>query len=123
MTGESCAELAAGFEAAAGRQWTMPVGFVHALFEVALDVLKRVEDPTDGDEVAAAIGSTNLDTAVGKITWGQENVPPFARKNVTKTPLVGGQWRRKEDGTFDLVIVENANAPEIALTGTLETLW
>jgi len=41
---------------------------------------------------------------------------------VTKTPLVGGQWRRKEDGSFDLVIVENANAPEIALTGTLETL-
>lgn len=122
MTGESCAEVAAGFEAAASRQWTMPLGFVHALFEVAIDALKRVEDATDGDALAAAIGATNLDTVVGKIAWGQENVPPFARKNVTKTPLVGGQWRRKEDGSFDLVIVENANAPEIALTGTLETL-
>ena len=117
MTGETCAELAAGFKRRPAGNGRMPMGFIHALFEVAIDALKRVEDPTDGDAVAAAIGATNLDTVVGNIAWGKENVPPFARKNVTKTPLVGGQWRRKEDGTFDLVIVENANAPEIALTG------
>jgi branched-chain amino acid transport system substrate-binding protein len=122
LTGESCADLAAGFEAAAGRQWTQPVGFTHALFEVAADVLKRASDPTDGDALAEAIGSTNLDTVVGNIAWGKDNVPPFARKNVAKTPLVGGQWRKQDDGSFDLVIVENGNAPEIALGGTLETL-
>ncbi len=122
LTGESCADLAAGFEAAAGRQWTQPVGFTHALFEVAADVLKRASDPTDGDALAEAIGSTNLDTVVGNIAWGKDNVPPFARKNVAKTPLVGGQWRKQDDGSFSLVIVENGNAPEIALGGTLETL-
>jgi branched-chain amino acid transport system substrate-binding protein len=41
---------------------------------------------------------------------------------VTKTPLVGGQWRRKEDGTFDLVIVDNKTAPEIPTAGTMEAL-
>ena len=71
-------------------------------------MIKRTADPTDGDALAAAIAATNLDTVVGKIAWGGDNVPPFARKNVTKTPLVGGQWRRKDDGNFDLVIVENA---------------
>ncbi len=32
---------------ATGRQWTQPIGFVHALFEVAADVLKRAADPGD----------------------------------------------------------------------------
>ena len=47
LTGQSAAELAAGFEAAAGRQWTQPIGFIHSLFEVAVDVLKRAADPKD----------------------------------------------------------------------------
>ena len=122
LTGQSAGELSAEFEQAAGRQWTMPAGFVHALFEVAVDAIKRCEDPTDTEALAAAIGATNLDTVVGKVAWGQDNVPEFARKNIAKTPLVGGQWRRKDDGSFDLVIVENGNAPEIPLGGTLETL-
>jgi len=122
LTGQSAGELSAEFEKAAGRQWTMPAGFVHALFEVAVDAIKRCEDPTDTEALAAAIGATNLDTVVGKVAWGQDNVPEFARKNIAKTPLVGGQWRRKDDGSFDLVIVENGNAPEIPLGGTLETL-
>ncbi|MBL0371887.1 ABC transporter substrate-binding protein [Rhizobium sp. KVB221] len=122
LTGESSAELADGFSKAAKRQWTQPVGFTHALFELAADVLKRASDPTDGEAIVEAISATNLDTVVGNIKWGKDNVPPFARKNVAKTPLVGGQWRRKSDGTFDLVIVENANAPEIPLGGKLELL-
>ncbi|MCV0424342.1 MAG: ABC transporter substrate-binding protein [Roseibium sp.] len=121
LTGETCADLAAGFEASAQRQWTQPVGFTHALFEVAADAIKRASDPTDGDDLAEAIANTNIDTVVGKIAWGRENLPPFARKNVAKTPLVGGQWRRLNDGAFDLVIVENGNAP-IPLSGTLEAL-
>ncbi|MEC9196237.1 MAG: ABC transporter substrate-binding protein [Pseudomonadota bacterium] len=122
LTGQSCADLAGEFEDYAKRQWTMPLGFVHALFEVALDAIKRADDPTDGDEMAELIGATSLDTAVGKIEWNRDNVPPFAQKNISKTPLVGGQWRMQDDGSFDLVIVENGLAPEIPLTGELETL-
>ncbi|UHS58741.1 ABC transporter substrate-binding protein [Agrobacterium vaccinii] len=122
LTGESCEELAAGFTASAKRQWTQPVGFTHALFEVAADVLKRATDPTDSAALVEAIAATKLDTVVGNIGWGKDNVPPFARKNVAKTPLVGGQWRRQGDGTFDLVIVENSNAPNIPLGGKLEAL-
>ncbi len=122
LTGESCADLAAGFEAEAGRQWTQPVGFTHALFEVAADAIKRAADPTNGDALAEAVASTNVNTVVGNIAWGKDNVPEFARKNVAKTPLVGGQWRRRDNGTFDLVIVENGNAPEIPLGGTPEAI-
>ena len=50
------------------------------------------------------------------------NLPPFAAKNVCKTQLVGGQWRRKADGTFDLVIVDNQTAPNIPTGGVMEAL-
>lgn len=122
LTGESCDDLAAAFSAASKRQWTQPVGFTHALFEIAADVLKRASDPTDSEALVEAIGATNLNTVVGNIGWGKDNVPPFARKNVAKTPLVGGQWRRQTDGTFDLVIVDNSRAPEIPKDGKLEAL-
>ena len=122
LTGDSAADLAGKFSEAAKRQWTQPVGFTHALFELAADAIKRADDPTDADTLAEAIAATSLDAVVGNVGWGKDNVPEFARKNVAKTPLVGGQWRRKDDGSFELVIVENGNAPEIPLGGSLELL-
>ena len=54
--------------------------------------------------------------------WDGANLPPFAAKNVAKTPLVGGQWRRKDDGKFDLVIVDNQTAPNIPVGGKMEPI-
>jgi branched-chain amino acid transport system substrate-binding protein len=122
LTGQSAGDLASAFEAAAGRQWTQPIGFIHSLFEVALDVLKRAEDPKDPAALLASIASTDLQTVVGPVKWDGANLPPFAAKNVAKTPLVSGQWRRKDDGKFDLVIVDNQNAPNIPAGGTMEPI-
>lgn len=122
VTGQSAGDLAADFTAKTGRPWTQPIGFVHSLFEVASNVMGRVDDPTDAEGVAAAIAATDLDTIVGKVAWNGAGVPEFAATNVTKTPLVGGQWRRKEDGTFDLVIVDNKTAPEIPAASAMEAL-
>jgi branched-chain amino acid transport system substrate-binding protein len=122
LTGESAADLAAGFTAATGRPWTQPIGFIHSLFEMATDVITRAADPTDPEGVAEAIAATNLNTIVGKVAFDGANLPPFAAKNISKTPLVGGQWRRKEDGTFDLVVVDNTTAPEIPTAGKMEAL-
>ena len=122
LTGQSSAELAAAFTAKTGRPWTQPIGFVHSLFEMAANVMGRVKDVGDADAVAAAIASTDLATIVGKVAWNGAGVPPFAAKNVTKTPLVGGQWRIKDGGGFDLVIVDNSNAPEIPAAGKMEAL-
>ncbi len=122
LTGQSSGDLAADFTAKTGRQWTQPIGFIHSLFEVASNVMGRVSDITDADAVAAAIAATDMDTMVGKVAWNGAGVPPFAAANVCKTPLVGGQWRRKEDGTFDLVIVDNQTVPEIPAAGTMEAL-
>ena len=122
LTGQSAGDLATGYEAATGRQWTQPIGFVHALFEVAANVMGRVEDTGDGDAVAEAIAATRMDTIVGPLAWDGAGLPPFAAKNVAKTPLVGGQWRLKEGGGYDLVIVDNQTAPNIPTAGVMEAI-
>ncbi|MFY8102090.1 MAG: ABC transporter substrate-binding protein, partial [Allorhizobium sp.] len=122
LTGQRAGELAADFTAKTGRPWTQPIGFIHSLFEMATNVMGRVADVTDAEAVAAAIASSKVDTIVGRVEWNGQGVPPFAAKNVTKTPLVGGQWRRKDDGTFDLVIVDNKTAPNIPTAGKMEAL-
>lgn len=111
LTGESARDLAGAYETASDRPWTAPLGFKHALFEVAADVIQRSADLDDKDAIMDAVRSTNLSTIAGPVDWSVGPVP-----NVTKTPLVAGQWQ-KEGDRFDLKITANANAPEIPLTG------
>src|SRR5690606_40662985 len=113
LNGMSAKALADAYTAASKKQCTQPIGFVHALFEVAVDVLKRTESVDDAEATVKAIAATNLDTVVGKVAWNGANLPPFAAKNVAKTPLVGGQWRLKEGDKYDIVITDNKTAPNI----------
>ncbi|UJW84958.1 ABC transporter substrate-binding protein [Devosia sp. SL43] len=122
LTGLSAAEVAEAYSAAEGKQWTQPIGFAHALLEMAVDVMGRVEDVTDADAVAAAIAATQLDTLVGPIAFDGKGLPPFAATNVCKTPLVGGQWRLSGEGRYDLVIVDNTDHPNIPTGGTMEAI-
>ncbi len=116
LTGESAKELADGYTAASGRPWTQPIGFKHALFEVVRDVISRSADLDDPMAMVDSIKSTNLSTIVGDVNWAGGPVP-----NVTKTPLVAGQWQKKGDG-FDLVVTTNAHAPQIPVGGKLKLL-
>ena len=43
LTGQSSAQLADAYVQATKRPWSQPIGFQHALFEVAIDVLKRAK--------------------------------------------------------------------------------
>ena len=122
LTGQSAGEIAASFETATGRPWTQPIGFAHALFEVAADVMARAAAPDDPDAVAEAVAATALDTVVGRVAWDGAGLPPFAQANVAKTPLVGGQWRLKPGGGYDLVVVDNSDHPEIPTGGRMEAI-
>lgn len=122
LTGQTGQQVADGFTEFSSRPWTQPIGFVYSLFEVAIDVLKRAEDPTDPDAIVEAIVGTNLQTITGPVQWGKDTTLGPIAANVSKTPLVGGQWRHKEDGTFELVVVENVLAPEVPLGGEMEPL-
>ena len=50
LTGQSCKQLADAYVAATKRPWSQPIGFQHALFEVAIDVAQaRQGDRAEGD--------------------------------------------------------------------------
>jgi branched-chain amino acid transport system substrate-binding protein len=117
LTGQSCKQLADAYTKATKRPWTQPIGFQHALFEVAIDILKRAKNPTDPNAILDSMVATNYQSIVGPVHWTGKPV-----KNVTKTPLVAGQWKRQSDGKYDLVITENKTAPEIPVGGKLEPL-
>jgi branched-chain amino acid transport system substrate-binding protein len=44
LTGVSAKDLANAYEQETGKQWTQPIGFTHALFEIAANIMSRVED-------------------------------------------------------------------------------
>jgi branched-chain amino acid transport system substrate-binding protein len=115
LTGQSAAQLANAYASATKRPWSQPIGYQHALFEVAIDVMKRAKS-LDPKSILESIIATNYNSMVGPVKWTGQPV-----KNVTKTPLVAGQWQRKGD-KFDLVIVANKPAPNIPVGGKLELL-
>ncbi|WP_300017460.1 ABC transporter substrate-binding protein [uncultured Roseobacter sp.] len=122
ISGQSAGDLAAAYSNATNKQWTQPIGFVHALFEMAADVMGRTHDTGDADAVAEAIAASQLESIVGRIAFDGAGLPPFAAQNVAKTPLVGGQWRLKDGGDYDLVIVDNTDHPNIPTGSKMEPI-
>jgi branched-chain amino acid transport system substrate-binding protein len=118
LLGMTAAEFCAEYEAKTGRQWTQPIGFKHALFEVALDVLKRTQDINSPEAIRDAIRATNYSSIVGPVSWtANPNGNPV--KNVSKTPLVAGQWVKGGKHKFDLVVVNANTAKQIPTQAVL----
>jgi branched-chain amino acid transport system substrate-binding protein len=117
LTGQSAKTLAASYESATKKQWTQPIGFAHALFEVAVDALKRAKDASN-TSLRDAVAATHLATVVGPVKWGGQG--PF--KNVSKTPLVLGQWVKGKKYRHELVIVNNQAAPNIPTGGKMRLI-
>jgi branched-chain amino acid transport system substrate-binding protein len=115
LTGQSCAQLADAYVAATKRPWSQPIGFQHAMFEVAIDVLKRAK-AIEPKAILDSIVATNYQSIVGPVQWTGKPV-----KNVTKTPLVAGQWQMKGD-KLELVITANRPAPNIPVGGKTQIL-
>jgi branched-chain amino acid transport system substrate-binding protein len=117
LTAASAADLAGAYEQSVKKQWTQPIGFVHALFEVAADALARATNAEDKAALRDAIKATKLDTIVGTLDWSAGPTP-----NVAKTPLVGGQWVAGQQYPFELVITSNAAATNIPTGGSLQPM-
>jgi branched-chain amino acid transport system substrate-binding protein len=117
LTRQSAKALAEAYEAGAKKPWTQPIGFAHALFEVASDALKRSKSLKAAD-VRDAVAATSLATVVGPVKWGG----PGPMKNVSKTPLVLGQWVKGTKNKVDLVIVNNEAAKNVPTGGTLKLI-
>lgn len=103
LTGQASRDIADLWESETKKQWTQPLGYSHAIWEVALDVLKRSANPLDRAANLEAIVATNLDTLIGNVNFAKG---PHA--NVSTTPIFGGQWVTGETWPYDLKIVDNS---------------
>jgi branched-chain amino acid transport system substrate-binding protein len=117
LTGQSSRALADAYEASTKKQWTQPLAFAHALFEVASDALKRSKSLKAAD-VRDAVALAKVQTVVGGVAWGGQG--PF--KNVSKTPLVLGQWTKGSKYKYEIAIVNNDAAKAVPLGGKLKAM-
>jgi branched-chain amino acid transport system substrate-binding protein len=117
LTKQSAQALAAAYESSTKRQWTQPIGFAHALFEVAADAIRRAKTAGSKD-LRDAVAATQLATVVGPVKWGGQG--PF--RNVSRTPLVLGQWGKGTTHKVELTIVNNETAPTIPAAGKIRLL-
>jgi branched-chain amino acid transport system substrate-binding protein len=120
LTGETCKQIADDFEKRTGRQWA---GYLlqYGIFEVVADALKRCPNVDDKEEVIKAISTTKVDTLNGPVdfTAPVKDGTMHPVKNVVRSPLVGGQWKKGTDWgvqwKYEFVTVNNANYPDIAV--------
>lgn len=102
LTGQVSRDIADQWESETKKQWTQPLGYSHAIWEVALDILKRASNPLDRTAIRDAMVQTKLDTLIGKVDFSSG-----PHKNVSTTPIFGGQWVKGDKWPYDLKIVDN----------------
>ncbi|MBU2497305.1 MAG: ABC transporter substrate-binding protein [Proteobacteria bacterium] len=110
LAGYSARDLTEAWVKETKRQWTQPMGFDYAAFEIAVDVLIRAGSLKKA-KIREALADTNLDTIVGRIK--------FNEKNFSRTPLVGGQWVKGQKWPWDLQITYNKENTHIPTTGKM----
>lgn len=118
LTGQTAKELADQYEKETGRQWTQPLGYAHAIWEVGIEALKRAGSPRDRKAVRKALAEMKMSTIVGTVNWADTPI-----KNVAKTTVVGGQWRAaKGKHKYELLITNNSPAPNIPVQDKVKLL-
>ena len=117
LTGQTAQQFTDAYESSSKKQWNMTLGYAHALFEVAADVLKRTKDIEKKASIRDAILTTELDTIIGRVSWKGGPV-----KNVGKTPLVGGQWVKGKKTKYEMVIVNNETAPQVSKQAAVKVI-
>ncbi|PSJ51051.1 ABC transporter substrate-binding protein [Mesorhizobium soli] len=117
VAGVSGTELADGYEAASGKQWTQQLGATLSLFDAGFDALKKTPDPKSKEAVAKSLSTLNTVTIAGKVDFTSGPVP-----NVSPGPIIGTQWVKAAEGAkfpLDYVVTENATDPNVPVGATL----
>ena len=112
LTGQDANAFCSGYEAATGKQWAQPMGYEHAIWEVAIAALKASGDPKNRAAVRDAIAGLDLDTIIGKVDFKNSKM-----KSVANTWVTMGQWHKNPDGKFpyELYVTNNVTAPQVPI--------
>ncbi len=117
LTGVSGTELADGYEAASGKQWTQQLGASMSLLDAGFEALKASTDAKDKAAVAKALSTLKTETMIGKVDFTSGPVA-----NVSPGPIIGTQWVAAKEGSkfpLDYVVTENATDPKVPVEAKL----
>ncbi|TPK98446.1 ABC transporter substrate-binding protein [Mesorhizobium sp. B2-4-12] len=117
LTGVSGIELADGYEAASGKQWTQQLGASMSLLDAGFEALKASTDAKDKAAVAKALSTLKTETMIGKVDFTSGPVA-----NVSPGPIIGTQWVAAKEGSkfpLDYVVTENATDPKVPVGAKL----
>ena len=105
LTGQSSTQLADAYVKASGRPWSQPIGFQHALFEVAIDALKRSK-AIEPKAILNSVIATNYKSIVGQGAVDRQAGEKRQQDAAGRRPMAA-QGRR-----FELVITANQTGTE-----------
>ena len=109
LTGETRPGSRRSWTAETDKQWTQPIGYMHALYEVGIAALRTSADPRNKEAVRRDRQPPSVDTIVGPVNFKDSPI-----KNVAPTQMAMGQWRQKTGRfKYDLLITSNVTAPDI----------
>jgi branched-chain amino acid transport system substrate-binding protein len=96
LTGETAKQFCDAYEKAVGKQWTQPIGGLHAGYEILADALRRAQT-LHKETIRKALAATKLDTLQGPTK--------FEANNVAVTPVGCLQWVKGKKYPFEAVLV------------------
>jgi branched-chain amino acid transport system substrate-binding protein len=116
LDGTTASAFAASYKTATGNEWTQPMGFNYAVFEIAVAALKASGDPKDAGAVAHTLSTLKGEAITGAYDFAAGPVP-----HVSQVPELLAQWR-SVSGSYQLVVIDNSLLPIIPVAGSLELL-
>jgi len=116
LDGTTASAFAANYKTSTGNEWTQPMGFNYAVFEIAAAALKASGNPKDGSAVAHALSTLKGHTITGAYDFATGPVP-----HVSQVPELLAQWRLVS-GSYQLVVINNSLLPAVPVAGSLELL-
>ena len=116
LDGTSASAFAGDYKTTTGNDWTQPMGFNYAVFEIAVAALKASGNPKDPNAVASALGTLKGEAITGGYDFSSGPVP-----HVSQIPELLAQWRLVS-GSYQLVVVDNSLLPAVPAAGPLQLL-
>ena len=117
LDGTTASAFAADYKTATGNDWTQPMGFNYAVFEIAVGGAQGVRRPEDRKAVASAIGQLKGQAITGTYDFTSGPVP-----HVSQIPELLAQWRVSVSGSPQLVVIDNSDLPAVPVASPMQML-
>ncbi len=90
--------------------------------EIKIGFVTPLTGPLASFGIPDAIAATDMHTIGGQVTWSSSDEKLNPVPNVCTTPITGGQWVKGDKYPYNLVVVNNSQAPEVPTQSALQPI-